>query len=50
MVVQRLDQKMTSAFNAVHDLWQQEKCHMRLAAYLIAVDRVATAMKLRGWV
>jgi glutamate dehydrogenase (NAD(P)+) len=50
MVVQRLDQKMTSAFNAVYDLWQQEKCHMRLAAYLIAVDRVATAMKLRGWV
>jgi glutamate dehydrogenase/leucine dehydrogenase len=29
---------------------QRMDVHNRLAAYLVAVDRVARAMKLRGWV
>jgi glutamate dehydrogenase/leucine dehydrogenase len=29
---------------------QKHKVHMRLGAYMVAVDRVAQAMKLRGWV
>jgi glutamate dehydrogenase (NAD(P)+) len=46
----RLDDKMTTAFHAVHEMAQRMDVHNRLAAYLVAVDRVARAMKLRGWV
>ena len=46
----RLDQKMSSAFQSVHGMAQRVKVHNRLAAYLVSVDRVAKAMKLRGWV
>jgi glutamate dehydrogenase len=49
-VLGRLDQKMTSAFWAVHDLAKKKKLFMRDAAYVIAVSRVATACKDRGWV
>ncbi len=46
----RLDKKMTTAFHAVHEMAQRQKAHNRLAAYLVAVSRVAEVMKLRGWV
>jgi glutamate dehydrogenase len=46
----RLDQKMTSAFHSVHDMARRMDVHNRLAAYLVSVERVARAMKLRGWV
>ena len=46
----RLDEKMTQAFHAVHKMREQHKVHNRLAAYLVAVRRVAEAMRLRGWV
>jgi len=49
-VHQKLDKKMTLAFHAVHDMHKKYKVHPRLAAYLVAVQRVAEAMKLRGWV
>jgi len=49
-VQQQLDRKMTDAFHAVHDMSKKEKVHMRSAAYLVAVSRVAEACKLRGWV
>lgn len=49
-VHKRLDKKMTSAFHAVHEMAKKEKAHNRLAAYMVAVARVAEAMKLRGWV
>jgi glutamate dehydrogenase (NAD(P)+) len=49
-VQQRLDAKMTSAYHAVHETAQRFNIDMRTAAYVIAVDRVATAVKLRGWV
>ncbi len=49
-VHERLDKKMTAAFHAVHEMAQKEKVHNRLAAYMVAVARVAEAMKLRGWV
>jgi glutamate dehydrogenase (NAD(P)+) len=49
-VLTRLDEKMTHAFHAVADLAEQRKVYMRDAAYMIAIDRVATACKLRGWV
>ena len=50
LVHERLDQKMTAAYHAVNDMEKKEKMHMRLAAYLVAVARVAEACKLRGWV
>lgn len=50
LVYQRLDDKMTTAFHAVHKIAQQKGVHNRLAAYLVAVQRVAEACKLRGWV
>ncbi len=46
----RLDRIMTVAFHAVHQTAQTKKVHNRLAAYLVAVERVAGAMRLRGWV
>lgn len=49
-VHRRLDEKMTAAFGAVHKMREQKKVHNRVAAYLVAVQRVAEAMKLRGWV
>ncbi len=49
-VYEKLDQKMTRAFYDVHEMAQERKVHNRLAAYLVAVSRVAKAMKLRGWV
>ncbi|MFQ6090501.1 MAG: Glu/Leu/Phe/Val dehydrogenase, partial [Candidatus Bipolaricaulia bacterium] len=49
-IQQRLDEKMTKAFHAVLEMQRQKGVHMRLAAYLVAVQRVAEAMRLRGWV
>jgi glutamate dehydrogenase (NAD(P)+) len=48
-VHQRLDKKMTAAFWNVHNMAQEKKVHNRLAAYLVAVSRVAEAVRLRGW-
>lgn len=49
-VHERLDEKMTAAFHAVHRQAQELQVHNRLAAYCVAVDRVAEAVQLRGWV
>jgi len=46
----RLDKKMTDAFAAVLAVSLENKLDMRTAAYMVAVKRVAEAMKLRGWV
>jgi glutamate dehydrogenase len=48
-VLDRLDQKMTAAFNAVLDMSKKEGVYMRDAAYMVAIDRVVKAMELRGW-
>lgn len=49
-VQERLDRKMTAAFHAMHEMAQKQKVNNRVAAYLVAVSRVAEAVKLRGWV
>ncbi|MBP5620476.1 MAG: Glu/Leu/Phe/Val dehydrogenase [Thermoguttaceae bacterium] len=49
-VQKRLDQKMTNAFKAVYEMSVEKKVSLREAAYLVAIKRVADAMKLRGWV
>jgi glutamate dehydrogenase (NAD(P)+) len=46
----QLDKKMTKAFHDVYSVHKEHGVHMRLAAYMVAVKRVADAMKLRGWV
>ena len=46
----KLDHKMTKAFNDVYEMHKDRNVHMRLAAYLVAVQRVAETMKIRGWV
>lgn len=49
-VLEKLDQKMTSAYKAVSELARTRNVYMRDAAYLISISRVAEACKLRGWV
>ncbi len=49
-VLSKLDTKMTSAFNSVYELSVSKKLNMRDAAYVIAINRVAQAVKSRGWV
>ena len=49
-VLTKLDQKMTNAFKAVSALARDKKVHMRDAAYMISIKRVAEACHLRGWV
>jgi glutamate dehydrogenase len=45
----RLDTKMTAAFESVLELSESEKVYMRDAAYMVAIGRVVKAMELRGW-
>jgi glutamate dehydrogenase (NAD(P)+) len=49
-VYEELDRKMTKAFNDMYERYETHKVHPRLAAYLVAINRVVEAMKLRGWV
>jgi glutamate dehydrogenase (NAD(P)+) len=49
-VRERLDKKMTTAYLATLNTSKQYKINMRQAAYVLAVGRVADAMKIRGWV
>ncbi len=49
-VLQRLDNKMTSAFHNVLDMAEKEHVSMRDAAYMVAIASVVRAMQLRGWI
>ncbi len=49
-VLEKLDSKMTVAFHGVLDVSEKQKVYMRDAAYMVAIDRVAKAMALRGWI
>jgi glutamate dehydrogenase (NAD(P)+) len=49
-VLTKLDEKMTRAYHAVSDLAHSKNIYMRDAAYMIAISRVAEAVKIRGWV
>lgn len=48
-VNERLESMMVRAFEAVYDMHKTRNARMRDAAYLLAVDRVAQAMRVRGW-
>lgn len=47
-VYRRLDKKITAAFRSVLETAQRMNVDMRTAAYLVSVQRVVEAMKLRG--
>jgi glutamate dehydrogenase len=49
-VLEKLDTKMTIAFQGVLDMSLDQKVYTRDAAYMVAIDRVVKAMQLRGWV
>ena len=49
-MLNRLDTKMTMAFESVLDMSMKENVYMRDAAYMVAIDRVVKAMELRGWI
>ncbi len=49
-VFEKLEYCMTKAFAAVYKLAVEKDLYMRDAAYTIAINRVAEAVKLRGWV
>jgi len=49
-VHERLDKKMTAAYHSVLETSKKYNINMRQGAYVVAVERVAEAMKLRGWV
>jgi len=49
-VLEKLDAAMSKAFRAVYELSNERGISMRDAAYVIAINRVANAVKLRGWV
>jgi glutamate dehydrogenase (NAD(P)+) len=47
---ERLDSKMTNAFYTVQKMAEAKNVNNRVAAYLVSVDRVAQAVRLRGWI
>jgi glutamate dehydrogenase (NAD(P)+) len=47
-VNKRLETKMCEAFEDVHATAQRYKTDMRTAAYIVAINRVATVTKMRG--
>jgi glutamate dehydrogenase/leucine dehydrogenase len=47
-VNERLERKMVEAFNRVLTTSLKYKCDMRTAAYIVAINSVATVTKLRG--
>jgi len=49
-VHQRLDENITNAFTNVLNVSIVRKTDLRLAAYVVAVERVIEAMKIRGWI
>ncbi|MCC5788731.1 MAG: hypothetical protein JJT75_03790 [Opitutales bacterium] len=46
----KLDYHMSHAYDAVFAMHRDQDVHMRMAAYLVSVSRVAEAVKLRGWI
>ncbi len=48
LVNERLEQMMTESFEDVYAYAQRHNVSLRIAAYMLAIDRVAFALKLRG--
>ncbi|WP_082882263.1 Glu/Leu/Phe/Val family dehydrogenase [Paenibacillus swuensis] len=48
-VNERLDRILTDAFHNVYDTSRTKRVHMRLAAYIVGLRKMAEASRLRGW-
>lgn len=48
-VLEKLKKLMVAAFNSVWDNKERFKVDMRTGAFVLAIDRIADAMKARGW-
>ena len=48
-VLEKLDDKMTQAFEGVFTMAESQGVFMRDAAYMVAINSVVKAMELRGW-
>ena len=46
----RLEEILTKAFDDVYNMHKEAGVTLRQAAYLVAINRIAENMKLRGWV
>jgi glutamate dehydrogenase/leucine dehydrogenase len=46
----QLKAKMVKAFHETHNMAKENNVDNRIGAYMVSVQRVAEAMKLRGWV
>ena len=49
LVQERLEERMVKSFHDVHAASEKHHVHMRTAAYVVAVDRVARALKWKGF-
>lgn len=49
-VDERLERIMVDAFKKVFNVYRDRKVNMRVAAYMVAIERLTEAMKARGWV
>ena len=49
-VLEKLDTKMTHAYEGISELARKKKLFMRDAAYVLSINRVAQACRDRGWV
>lgn len=47
-VNRRLERMMTAAFHAVYETAEQYKVSLRIGAYIMAIDKVAKTLKVRG--
>jgi glutamate dehydrogenase len=49
-VNQKLEKKMVNSFEDVYRMYNLHDVHMRTAAYMVAVGRIAEALSARGWI
>lgn len=45
----KLERNMVESFNKIYDMQVKHGVTMRTAAFMVAIDRVAQAMRVRGW-
>ncbi|MFW5986041.1 MAG: Glu/Leu/Phe/Val family dehydrogenase [Halanaerobiales bacterium] len=46
----KLEKIMVNAFRKVYDVYSKKGVNMRVAAYMVAIERLTEAMKARGWI
>lgn len=49
-VNEKLERNMVESFNKIYDMQTKHNCTMRQAAFMVAIDRIGQAMRVRGWV